>query len=161
MRTRIVVADQSEVCFYDIEGRDAAPRPAGRLTDPQAHLHDRDFKSDAPGRVFDHAPGPGRRGATGHHSTGADDRRPRKHEAQLFARHIAEALQQAKQRHSFDRLILIAGPPFLGVLREALPAALRATVVAEVPKDLIHQDLRAVQAHLPPEALQAHLPPEA
>jgi len=151
MRTRIVVADQSEACFFDIERPDPALRPAGRLLDPQAHLHDRDFKSDAPGRVFDHAPGPGRRGATGHHSTGADDRRPRKHEAQLFARHIAEVLEQAQQRRSFDRLIIMAGPPFLGVLREAFPAALRALVIAEVPKDLVHQGTAAVQAHLPPE----------
>lgn len=37
---------------------------SGRLTDALAHLYDRDFKSDRPGRVFDHAPLVRRRGAT-------------------------------------------------------------------------------------------------
>ncbi len=56
MRIRIVVADQSEARFYDAEQRDTRRRSVGALTDPLAHRHDRDFKSDRPGRVYDHAP---------------------------------------------------------------------------------------------------------
>jgi hypothetical protein len=84
MPTRIVVADQSEARFYDIE-RFAAPlRLVGQLTDPKARLHDRDFKSDRPGRVFDHASAAGkRRGAMAHHGTGGE-RSPRMHEAQVI-----------------------------------------------------------------------------
>src|SRR6185312_13307072 len=45
MKIRIVVADQSEAAFYELEQRDMPPQFIQRLTDPQAHLHDRDFKS--------------------------------------------------------------------------------------------------------------------
>ncbi len=150
MRVRIVVADQGEARFYDIARPDAGLQPAGRLTDPKAHLHDRDFKSDRPGRVFDHAPAAtGRRGAVAHHGTGGE-RRPRKHEAELFARQIAEQLDAATPGE-FDRLVLMAGPAFLGLLRAALSKPLRASVVAEVPKDLVHQGEEALRAHLSSE----------
>jgi protein required for attachment to host cells len=148
MRTRIVVADQSEARFYDTEGFAAPLRLAGRLVDPAARLHDRDFKSDRPGRVFDHAPAPtGRRGSVAHHATGGE-RRPRKHEAAIFARRIADELEKARREKSFDKVILMASPAFLGLLRAALPDALRAAITATVAKDLVHQPEKHVRAHL-------------
>ncbi len=148
MQTRIVVADQAEARFYEIERSEEPLRLIGRLTDANARLHDRDFKSDRPGRVFDHAPtGNQRRGAVGHHATGGE-RRPRKHEAELFARQIARELESARQEHRFDRLVLMAGAPFLGVLRSALPKAISALVVHEVPKDLLHEPESALRSHL-------------
>lgn len=148
LATRIVLADQSEARFYDIDRVDSPLRLIGRLTDPNAHLHDRDFKSDRPGRVFDHAPAPHqRRGAVGHHATDGE-RRPRKHAAELFARQIARELESARQQHQFDRLVVMAGPPFLGVLRSVLPKAVSALVVHEIPKDLLHEPETVVRAQI-------------
>lgn len=155
MRIRIVVASQAEATFYDLLRIEDKLQIAGRLSDPLAHLHDRDFKSDRPGRVFDHAPlTGGRRGATAHHGTGGE-RRPRKHEAVLFAQKIATELEQARRNDRFDRLILMAEPGFLGVLRKALPASLDSVVIAEVAKDLARQPESAVRAHLPAEGIHA------
>jgi protein required for attachment to host cells len=153
MRVRIVVADQSEARFYDIERPGAPLVLAGRITDPNAHLHDRDFKSDRPGRVFDHAPSGGRRGAVGHHSTGGE-RTPRVREALLFARRIAAELEQARLKDRFDRVILAAGPPFLGVLRESLTKVFHSRVAAEIPKDLVHAAESDLRAHLPREVFR-------
>lgn len=151
MRIRIVVASQAQATFYDVQHMGDRLQVAGELTDPLAHLHDRDFKSDRPGRVFDHAPLVGsRRGATAHHATGGEQS-PRKHEAALFAQRIATELEQARQRDLFDRLVVMAEPGFLGVLRKALPAPLNSTVVAEVAKDLAQQPESAVRTHLPAE----------
>ena len=155
MRIRIVVASQAEATFYDVQHIEDHLQVAGRLSDPLAHLHDRDFKSDRPGRVFDHAPlVSGRRGATAHHATGGE-RRPRKHEAVMFANKIATELEQARRNDRFDHLIVMAEPGFLGVLRQALPDSLKATVIAEVAKDLAQQPESAVRAHLPLEAFQS------
>ena len=152
MRIRILVADQSEASFYDVEHREDMPRPAGHLSDPIAHLHERDLTSDRPGRVFDHAPSPGhRRGAVGHHGTGGE-RSARKHEAMSFARRIGGELERARENREFDRLVVMAAPGFLGLLRETLPDHVRASVAAEVPKDLVHEPLDAVKSHLPPDA---------
>lgn len=147
MRTRIVLANQSEARFYEIGHPHDSLQLVGRLTDANARLHDRDFKSDRPGRVFDHAAASGhRRGAVPHHSTGGE-RTPRKHEAALFARCIARELEAAHAKQDFDRLVLMAGPAFLGILRSVLPKAVSALVVSEVPKDLLHETESAVRAH--------------
>lgn len=150
MRMRIVVANQAEAAFYDLDSRTGEPKFATRLTDPLAHLHDRDLKSDRPGRFFDHAPlDHGRRGATAHHGTGGE-RRPRKHEAELFARQIAEQLEHARRNAEFDRLVVMAAPSFLGLLRKVLPDSVRLQVAAEVGKDLVSEPVASVRAHIPP-----------
>jgi protein required for attachment to host cells len=147
MRMRIVVADQGEARFYDAQ-RASQLQLVAQLTDAKAHLHDRDFKSDRPGRVFDHASSGGRRGAVAHHATGGENS-PRRHEAELFARQIAAELEKAQREDRFDRLVLVAGPAFLGELRAAIPKSLAASIVAEVNKDLVHQDEGAISSHLP------------
>lgn len=150
MRVRIVVADQSEADFYELEQRDMPPQFVQRLADPDAHRHDRDLKSDRPGRVFDRAPAAnGRRGAVAHHATGSE-RSPRKVEARRFAQRVAHALDEERRQHRYDRLIVMASPTFLGLLREAMPAAVHAVLTAQIGKDLVHE---------PPEALNAYLPP--
>ena len=156
MRVRIVVADQSEADFYELEQRDMPPRLVQRLEDADAHLHDRDLKSDRPGRVFDHAPTVGgRRGAVAHHSTGGE-RNPRKVEARRFARRITRALEEARRQNRYDRLIVMAPPAFLGLLREEMSPAVHAVLTAEIGKDLIHEPPDALSAHLPPDTFTRH-----
>jgi protein required for attachment to host cells len=86
-----------------------------------------------------------------HHATGGE-RRPRKIQAQRFARRIATELGKAGRAKRFDRLVLMAAPSFLGQLRAALPAAMRKLVVAEVNRDLVHQTVAEVRSHLPDTA---------
>lgn len=151
MQFRIVVADESEARFYDTERVGGELRPVGRIQDPQARLRDRDFKSDRPGRVFERAPAASgrRRGASARHGTGGEgDRRPRKYEAKLFAFRIAWQLEQEQRGKRFDRIVLMAPPSFLGLLRQALPRPLLMCVAAEVRKDLVHLPHEAVKAHL-------------
>jgi len=150
MHVRIVVADRSDARFYDAHHANSHLQLVGELTDPQARLRDRDFKSDRPGRVFDHASGPGRRGAVAHHATGGE-RTPSRHEAEAFAHRIVKALEQAQQSGHFERLVLIAEPRFLGELREVMPKSLVNAVVLSVNKDLVHQDDQTIRKHLPAE----------
>ena len=149
MRIRLLVADQSEARFYELRPHNSVEL-VGHMVDPVARLHDRDLVSDRPGRKFDRAPLiAGRRGATAHHATGGEQS-ARRHEAEVFARRIAAELEQAHRRGDFEGLIVMSGPVFLGLLREALPQSVRATLVAEVGKDLVHQSVEAIIRHLPP-----------
>lgn len=154
MNIRIVVADQTVARFFDVEREAEEPRLAGQLSDPQGRLHDRDFKSDRPGRKFDRAPlQAGRRGATAHHGVGGGSE-PHRREATLFARRIADELTSAHRAGGFDRLVIMAPPAFLGTLRSALPAAVRKTVAAEIAKDLVHETPSAVRTYLPAQTFQ-------
>ncbi len=149
MHARVVVADQSEARFYDVDTIHRGMHFAGRLTDPVARLHDSDLVSDKPGRVFDHAPpATGRRGGVGHHGTGGE-RSPRKHEAEHFARTILAELDKARGAGEFERLVLMAPPAFLGMLREALSKPLEPFIAAEIHKDLVHQSDAIIKEHLP------------
>ena len=146
MILRIVVADEGEARLYDLAGHELLLLHT--ITDPKARWHDRDFKSDRPGRVFDHAATAGaRRGGVGHHSTGGGQS-PREHETQLFARSIGASLEQDHSRGGFDRLVLVAAPRFLGALRAELPPALHTLLAAEIHKDLVHQSDEVLREHL-------------
>jgi protein required for attachment to host cells len=154
MTVRILLADDYQARFYDVPNAhylaasNAVLKLKGQLSDPAARLHDRDLKSDRPGRAFDIAPlRAGRRVATAHHAVGAE-RRPRVHEAVLFAQRIAAALEHARQLTEFDQLVLVAAPHFLGLLRAALSAPLHAMVIAEIHKDLLHAPEHALLPHL-------------
>jgi protein required for attachment to host cells len=154
MRVRILVADESEARFYDAEGLHAPIKVIGTISDPSARLHDRDLKSDRPGRVVGSTrSGAGGHSAATHHAVGGE-RSPRKLAAQRFARRIVDELEISLQQQRFDRLVVMASAPFLGTLRAALPKLMRAHLVAEVPKDLVHQTDDAVREHLPAEAFQ-------
>lgn len=156
MRLRIVVADQSEANFYGLEQRETPLQFVQRLEDPDAHLHDRDLKSDRPGRLFDHAPAAGgRRGAVAHHATGGE-RNPRKVEARRFARRIADALDVERRQDRYDSLIVMAPPTFLGLLRAEIPPAVQALMRAEIGKDLVHEPPEALSGYLPPDIFTRH-----
>jgi protein required for attachment to host cells len=151
MRVRIVVADESEARFYDAASRRGPLHLAARITDPTARLHDRDLLTDRPGRKFDHAPLGARRGATPRHTAGGEQS-PRKHEAQVFARRVVAELERASRNGGFERVVVMASPAFLGLLRSELSNSLRSKIVAEIPKDIVRQTESAVQEHLPEEA---------
>jgi protein required for attachment to host cells len=159
VRVRVVVAGQSEARFYDATGAAVKMKLIDKLTDPNARLHDRDMVSDKAGRVFDHAAAPGqRRGSVSHHSTGGE-RSPRKHEAVVFARQVVHQLETEHRASPFGRLVVMAGPAFLGLLREAMPKALREITVAEVCKDLLHDNDGGVLSHIPREAFEPAFKP--
>ena len=146
MRTRVVVADQSEARYYDLAG---ALRFLRKTTHPEAHMRDRELVSDRPGRVFDHANvAGGRRGAVAHHATGGE-RTPRKLEAAKFARQIINELDADRLHGQYDRLVVVSGPGFLGLLRSSMPKGLHAAVVLEVEKDLVHSTDEVIRAHIP------------
>lgn len=136
--TRVVVADRAEARFYDSTGRSGF-RAAGRLSHPESRLQDRELKSDRPGRLF----GIGRRHATETRNS------PTEHEASVFAHELTTALGRDHAAGTFDRLVLVAGPAFLGTLRGVLSGNLREAVVAEIAKDLVHENEQALRDRLP------------
>jgi len=143
-RIRIVVADQAEAIFYDLSSLKAHPVEVARLTDPAAHLHDRDFSSDRPGRSYESV------GGARHAIEREND--PRQREAQRFAKEIAGKLDVDRRKKEYDQLIVVAGAPFRSVLRDELSASTSACVVHEVPKDLVHSPVEVLREHLPTTA---------
>jgi protein required for attachment to host cells len=145
-RIRIVVADQAEAIFYDSASLQAPPTEVARISDPAAHQHNRDFSSDRPGRSYESF------GGARHALEREND--PRQREAVRFARRIARRLDEARRKDEYEELIVVAGPSFLGLMREELSKPTRARVVHEVHKDLVHSPMEALRKHLPTSAAE-------
>jgi len=62
---------------------------------------------------------------------------PTEHIAQQFALDLAELLNKGRVTHAYDKLVLMAEPKFLGILRAALDANTAALVVQTVNKELL------------------------
>ena len=139
-RFRILVADQAEAIFYDSPSLEAAPREVAHISDPTAHLHDRDLMSDRPGRSYESV------GGARHAIEREND--PRHREAVRFARRIARRLDDARRKDEFEELVVIAGPQFLGLLRPEFSRLTRARVAHEIPKDLVHGPVQVLRDHL-------------
>jgi protein required for attachment to host cells len=147
-RIRIVVADQAEAIFYDVPSLEARPKEVGRISDPLAHKHDRDLVSDRPGRAYE---------SVGHarHAI-ARENDPRQQEAVRFARRISCRLDDALHRDEFDELLVVAGPPFLGLLRKEISDQVRRRVVHTIHKDHVHSPVEVLREHLPESAAELH-----
>ena len=71
-----------------------------------------------------------------------------------FARRISCRLDDALQKGEFEELIVVAGPPFLGLMRSELSRPARERVVHEIRKDLVHGPVEALRRHLPESAAE-------
>ncbi|MEH6833634.1 MULTISPECIES: host attachment protein [Falsihalocynthiibacter] len=65
-----------------------------------------------------------------------------------FATFIAAQLAHGYRDRSFDRLILVAAPHMLGLLRAALPDTIKETVMGAVDKDLTKVAPKDLSKHL-------------
>lgn len=109
------------------------------LSHPEGAAHQRDVESDSQGRFYE-AKGPKHKA-----EAGTDF----KHKTALaFAREIVERLEQGEAKNSFGRLVLIAPPLFLGVLRETLPDPIGRLVVADLDKDLTAADVETIKTQV-------------
>ena len=145
-RIRIVVADQAEAIFYDTPSLQAQPKEVAHISDPLAHQHDRDFSSDRPGRSYESF------GSQRHAIAREND--PRSREAIRFAKRISRRLDEARRKGEYDELIVVAGPPFLGLMRKEMSRPTRERVVHEIRKDLVHSPVESLRRHLPESAAE-------
>lgn len=137
---RVVVADERDVTFFDLTKPQAPLEARGSLHNDSARP-DRELETDRPGRRFG--------GTDGNRHAVDGERSTQRHETEMFAKQVARALDGGRTRHEFDRLVLIAAPRMLGMLRDALPAPCQAVVAAEVAKDLAHDQVESIRDAVP------------
>ena len=139
MKRWIVVADSSKARFFNA--------PAGgkleeleTLTHPQSRLPEQDMSRDRPGLAMDGG-GQGRHGL----EPSSD---PKRQEAQIFSRIVADTLDKAHGQQKFQKLALFAAPAFLGMLREQMTKAVAGTIFLEVSKNISALSVSEIQKHL-------------
>ena len=111
------------------------------ISHEQGRLRDREVNSDKQGRGFDRMGG-------GRHALSASET-AHEHDAKAFAQELADKLRGERNAKRFERLVLVAEPHFLGLLRDALDDVTKRCVIASVSKDLSRVAPSDLAAHLP------------
>ena len=135
--TWIVVGHRAGARIF--EHKEGALRLVSDVSQEAGRLKSGEINSDGPGRSLDHSPG-------GHPMSSENNAHD--HVALTFAQSIGKSLQKARNEHSFEHLVLVAEPRFLGMLRGVLDKPTAALVTNTVGKDLAHVGANDILSHL-------------
>jgi protein required for attachment to host cells len=136
----IVVADGSRARFFE-RCKDRTLEEFDTLVSPTHRLKETSLSSDRAGRTFD-SRGAGRHALEPPHSA-------KDHGTLVFARQVAERIDDARIAGDLDKLVLIAPPEFLGKLRSSLDKQSLALVAKSIDKELTQASAEEVAGHLP------------
>jgi protein required for attachment to host cells len=120
--TVALVADAARAHLFRVEGATGGWTPLETLSHPE------------------HGSGP-QGGPAGRHRL----------EAGRFAKHLAAELTRRYDDRTFHRLVLVAPPEFMGLLREELPERVAGSVLEELTEDLsrVRPDQLAARVPVP------------
>jgi len=145
MRTTwVLLADEARARFLELPDDGGDLREVDQMTHASSQADIADLRRDAHGRRGHNDL---RMGGNATASAGEDELH---READLFARRVAERLSQAQQSQRYAELRVAAAPRFLGHLRQVLPRQVADTVVEEIDKNLLQEDLCTLTRRLFP-----------
>lgn len=140
MVTWIMVAHRAGARLFRSRGPGAPLDLIMTIPHPEGRALDRELGTDKPGRLF--KIGSGGRADVGQDTGGTDQI------ANRFASDLAGILEEGRTHQSFDNLILVAEPKFLGKLRNAITHQTMLKVIATLGKDLGNLPERELPRHL-------------
>ena len=134
----VLVADSSCAKVFKASGGDVLHEIAD-LVHFQSKMHEQEITSDLPGSYAG-------KGGSKHNFEGQTGKK--EHEATIFAKEINEQLETGLNKGQFNKLIIIAAPTFLGVLREILNPNISKLITHEINKDLVKFSTPEIKSHL-------------
>ena len=136
--TWLVNADSTSAKIYKIVHIGGEFLEIKQVLRPESQMKSSDLAGDRPGRSFDSAAA-GRDTMVPH----AD---PKDHEADVFAREVCRFIDHGRATKSFERLVVVAPPDFLGRLRSAISSATNKPVAESLAKNMVgcgEQEIRS------------------
>jgi protein required for attachment to host cells len=131
MKTWILAAESSRAKLYSSKSKTAPLIEVETLVHPESRMHEGDLVSDRNGNDG---------GSYGQGPHAYDNKTTaHRHEHMIFARQIAERLEQGRTSGEFEALVLVAPPTFLGLLRDQMSKPLMAMVARQIDKNLVLQ----------------------
>ncbi|MGE6605607.1 host attachment protein [Halomonas sp. NPDC076908] len=135
MTTYIVVADAARARIFTRDALTLAEQES--MVHTEGRLHEGDLVTDSRGDVHESM-------STTSRSAGQENSAS-KHENELFAKKVAQRLYSARVDNSMEKLIMVAPPKFLGLLREKLDGPTQKLVIHSLSKDLSKASLADIQ----------------
>ncbi|MGD8606213.1 MAG: host attachment protein [Myxococcales bacterium] len=141
-KTWILVAHDAGARLFENDGPGTGLELLEEIDHPEGRERDRNFDADRPGRSFRKNSADPRRAAMSRSES------PHDRAVADFARELAHKLQHGRTDNRYDRLVLVAPPRFLGLLRAALDGPTAQLVTASLDKDLGSQKASELVEHL-------------
>ena len=149
-RTFVLVANASRARLFQREEGTGVLTLIEEREHPESRAKNIDLVTDKPGRSFPSDPHT-------FHAGMEEPTIPKRHEAEVFARELADDLSRRHNEHTFDELVITAPPGFLGMLRGALATHhnhVSDRVFLWVDKDYTLQDPRTIAERLAAAGLE-------
>ncbi len=124
--TWILVANAAQAKLYTNQGPNKGVELVSEYAHPESREKGSELVSDRPGHNQGHGNG---RGAY------VPQTSPKQNAAEHFARHLAGMLDEGRSHARYERLILTASSPFIGMLKQHLPAGVSKLITACVDRD--------------------------
>lgn len=141
MSTRwVIVADASRARIFETRALGRGLHELEDLANPAGRAHRSDLLADAGGRTYSSS------GARSGTSEPRSD--PVEHEVEVFAKRLADRIEQGRVERRFERLVFVAPPRFLGLLRDKCCRETGKLVEFELAKDLSRLDAATIDEHL-------------
>jgi protein required for attachment to host cells len=136
----VIVADASRARIFEARALGRGLREIEEIANPAGRAHSKDLLADAGGRTYPNA------GARQGSAQPRSD--PVEHGVEVFAKRLADRIEQGRVERRFERLCFVAPPRFLGLLREKCCRETGKLVEFELAKDLSQLDTAAIDEHL-------------
>ena len=131
----ILVSDACRAVLYATGKRDDEWQVLGTYRHPESRLKNSELTPTEPGHSLKSKGG-------SRHTVLKPDTSPKVAEMEHFAQQLADVLTAGTRQKSFDSVVLVAPPHFLGLLRRCLSTETEKRVVTEVHKDYTFADAR-------------------
>lgn len=135
--TWIMVANASQAKLFANHGPKKGLRLLKEFMHPESREKTSNLVSDRSGANS----GPG-------HGAFIQATDPKHHEAERFAQEVARELDDGRVKNAYDRLILVASAPFMGLVNNCLPGQVRSKVSESIDKDYTRLPMKDLAGHL-------------
>ncbi len=136
MHTYIVVANSARARVFARQHAYSVVEELEGFTHSEARMRNQDLTSDSAGK------------SRNIHGSLDAATSPKDHEADFFARLLVYHLKDLHNKQHYERLVLVAPPRFLGMLRRHLVSPLDHLVVGSIDKDLTTAPIADIVGHL-------------
>jgi protein required for attachment to host cells len=132
-----MVANASQARLFANDGPKRGLKLIKELMHPESREKTSNLVSDRSGAY----------GGAGHGAVGqpAD---PKHHEAERFAQEVSKELEAGRVKNAYDRLILVASAPFMGLVNNHLPGQVRSLLSESIDKDYTRLPVKDLAGHL-------------
>jgi protein required for attachment to host cells len=137
----VVVADEAKARILSTSKSTEPLVEVQSLSSSEAYDREQDLVSDKPGRGSN---------GSGQGKHAMDEKTTHKEQYAIrFAKELADFLEKNQHKKTYMKLIIVAAPRFLGLMRKEMSKSVSELVSLEIDKDLTMMEPQAIREHLP------------